>query len=1046
MAIADDWDFDYGAKVLSHIDGTLAYDTGTSNAPEVGDVIRGSVSGAMAKILVVTGGSPIVSGTLTLTDTVGLFETNELFEVMSTLPFDGIVDKAASLQGIRVGDTIVDQVTGTMVVRRVEYNDRGQTGGAGGGGGTLYGDTFTAFTNDSTLDVSGGEAGVGVADTTGTDNDLKLGTTLTNGTVQPPGTTDENESVIIHYSAGTQLIPEQAVVNDGVTGATGLVERQYGPADGSVGSLQIVDYDSTGGVYADTNSLVIQQVVNYDNQVAGQVFSVGDVVVGTVSAATGRVIAVVDDGDSTGRIILADESGVWNSAAPDLIQLDGVTIAEVENATITLAAATLNLPDGIRTEQFAKAVGGSVAQGGIYAAAEGLNIVRKLNSWYTLSQDTFDELVQLDDDEALDATGKNQAYQIVFDWEVPDLSMRFLRAGGITDTNGQNIWANPQTTGAQNKIADTAFLYDNTQTFHQPQLYIEQNGAKIDPWWIEGNIDVLLKVKTWNDTTLIDPATAALGKLIPGGDPAVDGNYTIFNREYYTSTYDATQFNGASGGVNTVALGTQADNASDRNPQGTHTLGYTAGSAATLLVGEMFTTNAGGNSLKVGLVVAQTGDAGATGDIEYVLKSGTQFVNTDACTGEVSGKTFTAATPTSVVAGFGADIRLQVVDLAATPSGGTGITGTFVPGDLVTQAVTSATGYVVLADTGTDILYIETVSGTFSGDNDITGGVSGSWDAGTGATYPSDTDFPGDLNNGEGAFQYCASISADITNASPETMQNVYQWSKYLARAEEETFIFNGPGTADLGTVGQFFRRLGDTFSEVKPGNPVGVYTGSLAMATGWFLDTAFLAAADIRSFTTIDHTGVSHAPPNLQSLVLTGLATGQRASAYRSTGPGATAILRTEFDVGVGGADNQAADTTIVVGANTRTVSPLPADVPDSAVLRVLDPNGTGNYLRYPYSSVVRGTNTFTLTSGSIGDVSSGIDLVDNDNVHVVLIEEESTGATVSQTIQYLADIDIVYKGRIKGKKPFRGTGTFTSTGASLPINFQDDSIVDLP
>ncbi len=1051
MPIADDWDFNYSAKELSHVDGVLSFDTGGGRAPVVGEYIiqnEGTASQAIGKVLAVTGNT--TSGTLTLTNVEGLFEDDVLIEVMSELGFDGLTDVAPALQGFNKGDDISGQASGsTMEVRAIEYNNASQTLGAGGGGGTLYGTAFSgAFTDDELLDNdTTGQTDVGDADGVGVDNDAALTTTLANGTLAVPGSSQTNDSVIIHYDAGSQLIPEQAVVQDGSTAAVGLVEQQYGPADGSVGSLRIVDYDSNSGVWVDDNALVIQQVVNYDAQVGGQVFSVGDVVVGTVSGATGRVLAVIDDGDSTGRIILADESGTWNAASPDLIQKDGVTIAEVENTTFTLSAATLNLPGGIRTNQLPSSIGGGVGQGGIYDAGDSLNIVRKSNSFYTLSQDTFDELVQMDDDEALDATAKGIAYQVIFDWEVPDLSFRFLRKGAWTDTDVQNVYANAQTQGAQNKITDTAFLTATGQTFRQPQLYIEQNGGKIDPSWVEGQIDVMIKVKTWGDTTIIDPATPALGQLIPGGDPAVDGNFTIFNREFYTSTYDATQANAPAGGVASVALGTAPDNAADRNPQGTHTFAYDAGSGATLLVGEFFTTTVLlANDLKVGLVVAQTGGAGATGTIEYVLKSGTQFGDGDVLVGEVSGKAFTVDegggfdSTNDVVAGFSVDIALQVVDQEHT--GGT-FTGTFFPGEGLTD-VGGWVGIVVLADAGNNVLYTETVSGV-PDDSLITGDESGA--TVDPSAHPSDVDFPGDLNNGEGAFQYCGSVSGDLTGASAESMQNVYQYSKYVARHEEETYTFNGPGTSDAGTVGQFFRRLVDGASEVKPGNPVGVYTGSLSLAEGWFLDTDFIDAADIRSFTVIDKTGVSHAPPNLQSLVISGVASGWRVSAYRTADPGTQIIQRTEFQVGTIGTHNQALDTTIELDAQDRSVSPTPADVPDSGVLRILDPNNTGNYLRFPYSSVDRTLNVYTLASGDIEAVTgTGVDLTLADNAHVVLIEEQSAGATVSNTIQYLGDINIFYKARLKGFKPFRGTGTFTSGGATLPAQQTPDAIVDLP
>lgn len=1027
MAISDDWDFNYAAKILSHVDGVLTYDTGAGRQPVVGEYVYGASSGAVGLILSLTGNT--TTGTLTLTNVVGLFQDNELLEVLSELGFDAVT---AGNGGFAVGDTLVDQVTGSIDVKAIEYNADGL------GGGIVYGTSFASFTDNSQLDISGGQADVADADTVtaNTNNDAALTTTLVAGTLAVPGTAQTNDSVLVHYDAGTVAVPEQAIVEDAVTGARGLVEQVYGVT--ATGSLRLVDYDSTGGVFTDDNNLRVDQVIGYNNQVPGEVFSVGDVVVGLTSGATGRVLA-----DTGTQLILADESGTWTTTED--LQVGGTTIADANGTNDTLVVSVINIPDGLRTEQRANSVGGGSAQGGIYDAGDSLNIVRKFNSLYTLSQDTFDELLQMDDDEALDAQAKAIAYTIVFDWAIPDLSIHYLRQGGLKDTSGANEWANPQTVGAQNKITSTAFLYSSSQPYRQPQLYVEQNQQKVAPWWLEGNIDILLKVKTRTDVRYIAPATPGLGQLIPGGDPIADGVYAVLNREYHVSTYDTTQSPGTPGGVNTIALGTADDRAADRNPNGTHTMDYTGGSAVALVVGEEFTAGAG-NTLKVGIVVSDTGGTAATGTLEYVLKSGTNFVNTDSCTATISSKTFTAPTPTEVVAGYGADIAFPVVDIAATPSGGTGVTGTFIPGEPVTQAVTGATGRFLLEDVSA-VLYLEVTTGTFSGDNDITGDTSGaSWDAGTGATYPSDLDFTADLNNGEGLQPYTGAVSADITGANPESIQNVYQYAKYLARQEEETYIFNGPGTADDGTVGRFYRKLADAFAEIKPGAPVGTYTGSLAFAQGWFLDTAYLDANDIRSFSVVDNNGILRNPPNLQALTITGIDTDWRTAAYRSTGAGLTSILRTEFEVGtVGGGNNQSGDSTILVAANTRSVSPLPADVPDAAILRILDPNDTGNYLRFPYTSVNRTTNVFTI-SGTIGAVTGAQDLTIADNVHVVFIEEIAAGSSASNTFQYVADIPLVYKARLKGFKPFRATSTFTSAGASPGVVQNSDTIVDLP
>lgn len=1033
MSIGDDWDIDYANKRLSHVDGVLSYDTGTLNQPDVGEYVRGSTSGAIGKILSRTGG--VASGTLTLTNVVGQFQDGELIEQMSKVGFDNVT---TANNGFSIGDVVTDSATGSITVRAIEYNEDGL------GGGILYGDSFTSFGDNLVLKITGGSSDVADSDTVtaNSDFDAYLGTTQTNGTLAKPGTGNTNKSAIINFDTGTQDIPEQAIIEDATTGATGLVEQVYQDSGSAFGSIRVVDWDSTNS-WGDTNVLRLDQALVYQNQVAGQVFSVGDVVVGGTSGATGRVIL-----DTGTTLVFADESGTWTTTED--LNVGGVKIAEANGSNTTLNVAAVN--GSTRLEQRPNSIGGGVAQGGIYSATESLNIVRKSNSFYTYAQDTFDELAQLDDDEPIEADVKGGAYRLVFDWNIPDLSFRFLRQGGWADTDGQNVWANPQTQGVLNKIAATRYLIDSTQTYRQPQLYIEQEGAKVDPWWLEGQIDVLVKVRTRTLTTRHDPATPGLGQLLLGGDPAVGGAYTVFAREFHVSTYDTTQVNAAAGGVNSVALGTADD--TTNNPNGTHLMDWDAGSAATLLVGEEVTTGTG-NGIKVGVVVAQTGDAGTTGTLEYVLKSGTQFADGETLTGSVSGKTFDVNEPVSigdVVAGYGTDIAFPVVDIVATPSGGTGITGTFRTGENVTQAVTGATGRLVYADTVNDELDIEVTTGTFSGDNDITGDTSGaSWDAGTGATYPSATTFGFDLGDGSGVELYTGNVGANIAGTGAESINNVYQYAKYLSRQEEETYIFNGPGTSDAGTVGNLYRRLTDTFAEIKPGEPVGTFAGvSMFLAQGWALDSSQLAAADIRNFRVTNNNGVNRNPPNLQALTITGLVIGDRVAAFRATGAaggGSTTILRTEFQVGtVGSGNNQAADSTILIAAQDRTVSPTPADVPDSGILYILDPNDTGNYLQFPYNAVNRSTNVFTLTSGTIGAVTGGQDLVLNDNVHVAFILEIATATTATNTLQYVSDFPLVYKGRLKGIKPFRGTGDFTNTGFTGGIQRLTDTIVDLP
>ena len=217
------------------------------------------------------------------------------------------------------------------------------------------------------------------------------------------------------------------------------------------------------------------------------------------------------------------------------------------------------------------------------------------------------------------------------------------------------------------------------------------------------------------------------------------------------------------------------------------------------------------------------------------------------------------------------------------------------------------------------------------------------------------------------------------------------------------------------------------------------------------FIEKSTLDAADIRSIQLVANDGVAYDPPNLQTMQLTNLVSGVRGAIYRSTGAGLTTILRNEFAVGVVGSGfNQSGDSYIKVAASVRSVSPLPNDVPDTGVLRILDPNDTGNYLRFIYDVVDRTANTFHLQQGigqnTIGAVTSGVDLTLSDNVHVVFVEEQASGTTVDNVVQYVSDIPLVAIARIKGKQPFRTTSTFSSTGASIGAVLNADNVVNLP
>jgi hypothetical protein len=181
-----------------------------------------------------------------------------------------------------------------------------------------------------------------------------------------------NNAVIIHYDAGTIDIPKGAKIADttGLTGAFGWAQRIYG--DTTTGSIYVIDCDQTGASWADNNSLYIHDVVFYDTLVAGKVFQVGDVLKEATSGEMGRVIAVIEDTSSTGKVVLAGKTGSFGDGEniQRLLADDSYeNVATVNGTTAYLDAADMNIPAAnpvISTQR--------ASEGGIYGSGS-LNIV-----------------------------------------------------------------------------------------------------------------------------------------------------------------------------------------------------------------------------------------------------------------------------------------------------------------------------------------------------------------------------------------------------------------------------------------------------------------------------------------------------------------------------------------------------------------------------------------------------------------------------------------------------------------------------------------------
>ncbi len=1020
MPIADDWNIDFANQEIRHVDGVLTYADNAGTAPALNNYIRGTTSGAVARIIAGSDlGGVSATGTFDVTNVVGRFINNEPLEVLSEVFFDTV---AGTPQGFAVGDVLGGPSTEAITVRAIEYNQGPNV--TTDGDGVIYGDTLTAgWADDEVIDNdTTGATGVALVDVTENDNSGLFGSATVDGTLAVPGATNENDSVIIHYDAGTIDIPEDARISDTGTGAEGFAQEVVGVT--ATGSIRLVDADTSGGSWTNDNGIDIEDVVFYDNQIAGEVFLEGDIIEGQTSNNRFRVLAVIDDGDSTGKLITAGIQGPMtngedlNKILPGNIL--GNLVADVENTTTVLAAAVLNIPNGELTEQ-------RDDQGGIFGTGVSLNIRRSANAFFSFLIDTFDELSELDDSPPIDGTFLATVYTLLDNngWEFPDLSFRFLEKGGFTDQGKNNIWTNEQSVMSR-VIAANGWLPNAGAPTPHPDSYIEQNGLVLDQFWMHGDFNVLVKVKTTSDTRFIDASTPALGQLIDSADR------TWYLREFL-DTFD--HFDTATvGATNTIPLATGPDG-NNTTGQRLHT--FESGGGGAFTVGEEITVSATGAR---GIVTAS--DSGTDGDVSYALKSSQAFADADVIVGGVSGKTATlsAAGDSPLVAGFGTNIRTMVVDRRAL--GGTTTVAVFIIGEGVTQAGSGATGFILEDDGGS--VYIQDNTGTFNATGQLSGDTSGALNTPT--STPDFATVPKDIGDGSGDLNYSGVSSADITGASAQPVLDLYEWDKYLTR--KESVLIQGGVSSAAGVEGRLYRGFVSTFTELKSA-PYGTFAGGIMFgAQGHFIDKDTLALADLQNIRLVDNAGTPVTPPNLQVYQITNVAAGWRTGGYRSTGAGNTAILTTEFELA---ASNDAGDSDIVVQAGgARSVSPLPSDVPDTGVLRIEDPSTPGIFLRAIYDSVNRATNTFDLQQGigqdTIGDITGAVNLVQGDNAFVVFIEEEATGSSVSNTIQFVAPIECVSIARLKGFKFFIAAGQFTATGLSQGVVQDPDPTVDLP
>ena len=324
---------------------------------------------------------------------------------------------------------------------------------------------------------------------------------------------------------------------------------------------------------------------------------------------------------------------------------------------------------------------------------------------------------------------------------------------------------------------------------------------------------------------------------------------------------------------------------------------------------------------------------------------------------------------------------------------------------------------VVLADTdggSSGTLIVGNATGTFTNNEQLNGSVGGSNMAlANGTLDVSVTTIDKDLNNGNGAVPYDT-----VINCEAFTLANCYEYFK--ARTQRtSTFTFYQNDGSSLSTIEgeQYQSAQPDSYALVKA-SPLGTYQGGTFFgARGvWIYN---YDSNDAKNFQLIDSENATQTPPNVVSVQVTSLVSGDRVAIFELTGAGGS-IDKTKYTAAAG---NNSGNGTLVVK------EAIESDTPSSGVVRIDD-------TRYEYTSWA--TSTFTLS----GTLSANY--AEDTGVYVPIIDEETSATTASNTLTYgPADIPVLVRVRRIGIIPFEVEGSITSTGLTVAAIRTTDNIV---
>lgn len=639
-----------------------------------------------------------------------------------------------------------------------------------------------------------------------------------------------------------------------------------------------------------------------------------------------------------------------------------------------------------------------------------------VNALYSYLQNTFDELEQMDDPIPMSAQTPTE-YTLINGWFMDNDSFKYLKTGAVQTSGHLNaIQIVPFGATYTSCVATDIGKMVTDDAANTGNLLAYDNTAK--KWWVR-----------WG-------TTVASGSVmtITGGTGA--------------GTTNAASATGENLWPNIYTLGSIEQHVNEEQI-------YIEQNGARIFSGSEWwpedKVNSAVRHIDVSIKTKEAGTEISNGTITVYLRNYPSTGNTDLydhfgidLTAGGRNAVPLATSPDmnntsyqSTVSGYN-DIKIAFVNGTINYS----LTGTqvFINLETVTQGTVAGVFLKQTTTTGTGVMTLGNVVGTFNNTDTITGGTSGK----TAASTSTLTETYTMAKNFEQGANYNYSV---IIGCATRVLSQVYEYFKYVNRIGSTytmyptTYPQGGP-LSHSTKEGQLYIRAHEdtqttptnTFSPVKA-SPFGTFAGGkLFGSQGIWIES--MATADIQNFQLIDSDGNTRTPPNKQAVAITNLLSDDRVSVFRTTT--GTTINKAVYTAGTG---NVTASTTFVVNGS------IEVDTPSAGYIRVVDISDNTNTreTRYGYTSWV--TSTFSGLDKIPG--GGGLDRAytqTDDTAYIPFIDTAASGTSVSVTVIYTSDRTLLLRVRrytATAILPFETEGTFKSTGYSQGAIRTTDSIV---